>query len=159
DVVAFLWVENVARQHDAVAEETRGQRAALLLLETGVGAAPRVSSQRLLDGDFLLREPALWMFAVQRAPIHGGVDTEDWAQWRHRPVGAKGEDRAGVEQRAISIRRGAALRSNAALGPATVIDDVVRLHRRDHAQLLEARNVRRPQVLGVLDAEAAVARP
>ena len=36
---------------------------------------------------------------------------------------------------------------------------MIRLHRRDHAKLLEAADSPRPQMLGVLDAEAAIARP
>ena len=77
---------------------------------------------------------------------------------RDRPVGAERELRPGVEQRAVGVRTRAPLRADAPLGPAAVVDDVVRLHRRDHAQFLEPRVVLRPQVLDVFDAEAPVAR-
>src|SRR5438034_7274530 len=42
---------------------------------------------------------------------------------------------------------------------SAVVDRVVGLHRRNHAQAAEAGDVLRPQVLRVLDPEAPVARP
>ena len=63
------------------------------------------------------------------------------------------------EQRAIRVRAAQDLLAHAVLRPAAVVDDVIGLHRRDHAQLGEAAVVLRAQVLGVLDAEAPVARP
>ena len=50
------------------------------------------------------------------------------------------------------------LRADVLLGPPAVVDGVVRLHARDHAQRRKARDVGGCQVLRVLDAEATVAR-
>src|SRR5262249_29958466 len=74
DAVALLRVKDVAREHDAIAEVTRSERAALFLLKAGVGAAPGVGSQRLFHRDLLLREPALGVFAVKRAAVDRGID-------------------------------------------------------------------------------------
>ena len=98
------------------------------------------------------------MLAVERAAVHGRVDADERVERRHRPVRAERQRRAGVQQRAVGIGTRAPLRADAALRPAAVVDDVVRLHRRDHAEFLEPLVIVRPQVLGVLDAEAAVAR-
>ena len=45
-----------------------------------------------------------------------------------------------------------------ALGPSPVVDGVIRLHAGNHAQRGEARNVRRREVLRMLDAKSPVTR-
>ena len=65
----------------------------------------------------------------------------------------------GVEERAERVRGLDAHWADTALDPAAVIDRVVRLHRGDDADLPEAHDILRAQMLAVLVAEAAVAGP
>jgi hypothetical protein len=75
---------------------------------------------------------------------------------RDIPVGSEDQPGLRIQERAVRIARPAALPADPFLRPASVVDDVVWLHRGDDTQLPEARDVRRPDVLRVLDAEAAV---
>ena len=97
------------------------------------------------------------VLAVERAAGDGGVDAEDGVERRDSPVGAEGEARVGVEERAEGVGGLDPYRPDAALDPAAVIDGVVRLHRGDDPDPAEARDVLEAQVLTVLVAEAAVA--
>src|SRR6185503_2718367 len=49
-------------------------------------------------------------------------------------------------------------RAQSPLGPAAIVDCVIRLHRSDHAELAKARNICGNQMLRVLDSESTVAR-
>src|SRR6266705_984341 len=81
-----------------------------------------------------------------------------WSERRDGPIRPEGQLRPGVEQRAERVGRLDAYGTDPFLHPPAVVDRVVRLHRRDHAQPSEERHVLRPQVLRMLDPEPAVAR-
>ena len=66
--------------------------------------------------------------------------------------------RLGIEQRTNRPGAVQAFRTQRLDGPATVVDGVIRLHRRDDIQLGEARHIARQQMLSMLDAKAAIAR-
>ena len=105
-----------------------------LLLEAGVGRAPGVGADGFLDGDLLLRHPAAGVLAVERAARDGGVDAQQRLQRRDVPVRAEGQHGAGVEQGAEGVGALGALRADALLRPAAVVDGVVGLHGGDDAQ-------------------------
>src|SRR3989454_4691703 len=91
-------------------------------------------------------------------PISRGVDAEDRVQRRDGPIRPERELRARVEQRAEGVGGLDALRADALLQPAPVVDRVVGLHRRNHSELPEQGDVLRPEVLRVLHAEPAITR-
>src|SRR3546814_1302534 len=94
------------------------------------------------------------MGAVEGATRDRGVDPHQRFHRRHEPVRAEGQHRAGVKQRAKRIGTFRPSGADALLGPAAVIDGVVGLHRGDDVLVVEARDVRGAQVLGVLDARS-----
>ena len=77
----------------------------------------------------------------------------------HGPIGPERERRTGVQEGSEGVRRLDALGPDALLRPPPVVGRVVGLHRGDDADLGEAGDGRRAQVLGVLDAEPPVPRP
>src|SRR6185295_12480929 len=83
-------------------------------------------------------------------------DAGDRRQRRDVPVGAERETCSGVEKRAERIGRAAPFGADSLLGPAAVVDRVIRLHRGDDAELREPTDVRGTEMLRVLDAEATV---
>src|SRR5213592_1010760 len=99
------------------------------------------------------------MFAVEGAPRDRRVHPRDGIERCDGPVRAEREPGPRVEQRAKGVGRLDADGADALLHPATVINGMVRLHRRDHAELAEQRNILGAEVLRVLDAEAAIAWP
>src|SRR3546814_1139195 len=98
------------------------------------------------------------MGAVEGATRDRGVDAHQRFHRCHEPVRAEGQHRAGVEQRAERIGTFRPSGADPLLGPAAVVDGVVGLHRGDDVLAVEARDVLGTQVLGVLDAQAPVAR-
>jgi hypothetical protein len=64
----------------------------------------------------------------------------------------------GIEERPESVRRLAARPADTLFRPAAVVDRVIRLHRRDHAHASKPRDIRRPDVLRVLDSESPIPR-
>src|SRR5688500_2262524 len=150
--------ENIAREDDEVGELARCNRAFHLVSEFGVSRTNRVGAHRFVDGNFLLGNPALWMFAVEGATCDGGEDALHGIERGDGPVGAEGEPGAGVEQRAEGIRALAALLANALFGPATIIRGMIRLHRGDNACTTKTWDVLRAQVLRMFDAEPMIAR-
>src|SRR5262245_56629604 len=99
------------------------------------------------------------MFAVQSSPIDRSIDPKQGTARRHRPIGAKGQSGLRVEQGTEGIGAGAAFSANPSLRPTAVINNVIRLHRSNHSQIVAATVVHGTQVLGMLDPETAVARP
>ena len=65
--------------------------------------------------------------------------------------------RTGIDQRTKRVSALEPFRTDPLLSPATIVDRMVRLHACDHAQLREPRNVRRGNVLCVLDTEPSIA--
>src|SRR3989442_15521490 len=151
--------EQVTIDHDQVGVITRGERPPFPLVEGRVGVPLRVGPKRLPDRDLLLGHPAVRVLAVEGAAGPPGTNAQDGSERRDGPVRPEAELRSGVEQRAERVGGLDADRSNAPLDPAAVVDRVVGLHRRNHAQAAEAGDVLRPQVLRGLDPEAPVARP
>ena len=131
------------------------ERALGFLLEGGKRRVARVGPQGFVAGHRLLGKERL---AAGHPPRDAGIEAGERIDPLDGHVGAVDDDRAAVEQRPPGV--------GAALGPplAEAGDDerpvgrgVVGLHRGDHAELLEPRNVGRVEVLGVLDPPAQIA--
>ena len=151
--------QRVGGERDEVGELAGRERPLVGLGELGVGAPRRVGDERLGDRDLLLRNPAVGVLAVERPARHRRRDAGQRVERRDRPVGAEGETGAGVGERAEGIAAPDPLGTQPVAGPAPVVGEVDRLHRGDDAEPAEAGDLLAAQVLGVLDAEAAVARP
>jgi hypothetical protein len=149
----------VAVQDDEIREETGRERALRVLLEGGVCGVACVGAQRLFHRDLLRRHPAAGIVPVQRAPCRCGVDPLEGCRRGDVPVAAEGDAGAAVEQAAERVGRAAAFLADDPVGPASVVDGVVRLHAGDDAGPGEPRDVGGREVLRVLDPEAAVAGP
>src|SRR5438045_6647894 len=98
------------------------------------------------------------MFAIQRPAGHRRSDALQRIERGHRPVRAKRESGAGVEQRAEGVSALDTFFPDALLRPTAIISGVIRLHRCNNPGTPEADHVLRAQMLRMLDAEAAVAR-
>src|SRR5690606_7223551 len=120
--------EDVSRKHSEVGELSTLERAEILLDERGEGRAVRISSQSLLNSDALFREPAIRVLAIERSSNDGGIDPGERIEWRDGPIGAEGERGLRVEKRSEGIGGRAPLCSDAAFGPAAIVDRMVRLH-------------------------------
>src|SRR5262249_23701969 len=46
----------------------------------------RVGPDRIIQRNFLLRHPPLWMLAIESLPGDRCFDSFEWIEWRHRPV-------------------------------------------------------------------------
>ncbi len=87
-----------------------------------------VGAHGFFDGDFLFGNPAARVAIVERAARYSGVYPQEWVERRDRPIGAEGERRASVDERAESVSRFRAFGADAFSGPAAIVDDVIRLH-------------------------------
>src|SRR5262249_14016576 len=67
------------------------------------------------------------------------------------------EYRSGVKQRSEGISRPRSFVTDAFLGPAAIVDCVIRLHRSNHFVARETRDVLGAQMLRVLNTKAAIA--
>ena len=150
--------EDVRAEHDQIGQLARRERALVLLLEFGERRAERVGLDRFGERDLLLRHPSARMLAVEGLAGDGGEEAEQRVQRRDAPVGAERQPHAAVEQGAKGVRRLCALGPDAPLRPLTVVDGVIRLHRSNDREPLEALEVFGRDVLQVLDAPAPLAR-
>ena len=107
----------------------------------------------------MLGHPSVRVFSVQGLAGDGGIDAFEGGRWGYRPIGTEGEVGPGIEQVAEGVRRFDALRADAFFCPAAVVNRVVGLHGGDDAEFCEALDGTAGQVLGMFDAETAVAGP
>ena len=147
----------VAVEHDEVGEFAGAERAFGVLGKLGVGRADGVGADGLVQRDFLIGKPAVGMLAVQSLARDRRLEAEHRIERGDGPVRAKGQHRPGVEQRAEGIGAPGAFGADAFFAPAPVIGGVVGLHRGNDLLAAEAGDVGGAQMLGVFDAEAAVA--
>ena len=126
------------------------------VLKFGVGGAHGVGLDRLCHRELLFGKPAVGILAIERRARHGRVEPEHRIQRRDIPIGAERQAHAVIEKRAKRVGAAGAVMSDAALGPASVVDRVIGLHGGDHVQLREAVEIFGRHVLRVLDAEAAI---
>ena len=147
---------DVAREHDHIGERAGAQHALAVLLELGIGALARVARQRLLEGLPLIGLVGVPALACQRC-LDGGKRIDR----RHRPVGGKHQAGAGVAQRPPGIGPwpppAADPRHRRLARQAHGARRMPRLHRGDHAERPEPRDVRWVDDLDMLDAMPAVA--
>src|SRR5690606_35909970 len=87
------------------------QRAALAILERGVGFAPTQHAQRLIAADGVLGVPIGTGEALQIVAVHGGVELDQRLAALDRRIGAGGDDSAGIEQRLPGVGAGEAARA------------------------------------------------
>src|SRR2546423_508388 len=145
--------------YDQVGEPSRRERSFLVFVERGVRGAGSVGAERILDADFLFRHPTSRMLVIECPAGHRGVNALQRRCRRDRPIAAKSQSRAGLLERAERVGSLRALGSDDFLRPASVVDGVVRLHAWYDAEFAEAGDVRRGDVLRVLDAEATIPWP
>src|SRR5262249_8312881 len=103
------------------------------------------------------RYPALRILVIKSDPGDRGIDAQDRRQRRYAPVRSKSQHRAGLQQGLKRISGLDSNRSDALLGPTTVVDRVIGLNRCYGPQPSETRNIRLLQVLRVLNAKAPIA--
>src|SRR2546430_2479881 len=114
---------------------------------------------RFRHRDALLGHPALGVLPVKGSASGGGIDTHQWIDRRDGPVRAEGQHRTLVQQRPPGITPLDALGPQSSLGPTTVIDCMIGLHRGNNAKRRETCRVLGPQMLDVLDTKTMIAGP
>src|SRR5438105_8218410 len=135
------YFRQISIDDDDVRELPRSERSFLLFLEGGVSGAGSVGSQRILDAYLLRGNPAVGVFVVESPPRDRRVNPLERSRRRHRPVATKRETGVRVLERTKCVRRLRSLRTDDFLGPAPVVDRVIRLHARYDAEPPEAGDV------------------
>src|SRR5215470_16536924 len=100
---------------------------------------------RFRNADPLLRYPALRILPIEGTACGRGVDPHQGIQRRYGPIRSEREYRTVIEKQPPGITRLNSLRSELLLGPATVIDRMIRLHGGNDAERGEPHSIRRPQ--------------
>ena len=131
-------------------------RAALLLLERGIGRVPRQDRERLLARQALVEPPVGAREALERAARDGRIELDARVARLDRRIRAAGDHRARIEELAPGVGAADALGPEPRRREQHVADGVRGLHRGDDAELREARDVGVRDDLGVLDAEARI---
>ena len=148
---------DVARQDHDIGHRAGLEHALAVLGELGEGAVDGEA------GDGIDQALPLVRSAVERGSArHGRLDAEQRVERRDRPVARKHQPRAGVADRLPGIAGHHALAADHGedrLDRIGAARRVRRLHRRQHAEFGEARQVGRRQHFDVLDPVAAVAAP
>src|SRR5690606_15660552 len=106
-------LEQVARKHHQIGVFAGSDRAEAIGLAGEMGRAYRVALDSLGHGQSLLRIPAAGRLARLVLSRHGGVDAQHRIEWRDGRVGAEGQRRTPVEERAEGVGISAALAPNA----------------------------------------------
>ena len=93
-----------------------------MVLELGIRRSHRVGLERLLNAQFLLREPAVRIFAVQRGAGGCRVQRQHRIERRDSPVGAESEPYTVIEQGLKGVGPAGAVMPDTRLGPAPIVD-------------------------------------
>src|SRR3954468_15388468 len=149
--------EDILGKNNEVGEFATGNRAFFLFGEFGVSRPNRVRADRFFDRDLLFGNPAAGILAIEGLARHCRCDALHGVERRDRPIRPERKDHARIEQGAKRIGAAETFAADAFLSPTPVIGGVIWLHRSDYPNASETWNIAKAQVLGVLDAEAAVA--
>src|SRR2546423_734821 len=122
------YFRQISIDDDDVRELAGSERALFHFVESGVSRADSVGSQSLVEADLLLGDPTARMLLVEGSPRHRGVDSLESSRRRYRPVAAEREKGVSVLERAECVGGLHSLLANDLLGPAAVIDRMIRLH-------------------------------
>ncbi len=155
-IVASGIFHPVRRVHAEVRELAGLDRAALVLLERGVGAARRQDRERFLAREALVEPPVRSREALERPARDRGIELDARVAGLDRRVRAARDPSARGQDLAPGVGAADALRPETRRREQHVADRVRGLHRRDHAELREARDVGVREDLCMLDAEARV---
>ena len=130
----------------------------ILFLEAGEGRPDRHRLERFLARHRLLGKPAARRPVVVVLARDGGVERVERIHALDREVAAVRDDDAGVEQRPPGVRAERARVAEPRRRPVHVARLMHGLHRRNDAELREARDVGVVEDLHVLDAKAMIDR-
>src|SRR3954470_12440780 len=147
DLAAVEIVVRIRRQNDEVCEKTRQQLAAAPFVVRQPRWSHACGLERLLERHRFLRPP-----------LEAAADACQRIELFDRRIGAVGDNRAALPERAKAIGAIGAVAPET-LDQRTVRRRVDELHRRDDAELREARDVLRRQALRVFDPMAQAERP
>ncbi len=145
-------LEQVLVDDDEVGQLAGFERAEAVFAVPGVGGVEREAAERLFQRHRLVRVPAGHWLALRILARDGGVQAEERVRCFDREVRAAGDTRTLVQEGAPRISALDALGADAGFGHVFIRRRVGRLHRRDDADRLEARDVARLHDLRVLDA-------
>ena len=106
----------------------------------------------------MLGDPAFGVLSIECLAGDGRRDAFERIQRRHSPIRAESQHGSGIKQGAEGIGAFRALGADPLFTPTPVIGSVIGLHGSDHFLPAETGNVAGAQMLGVFDAETAIAR-
>ena len=121
-------MKDVFRENCKVGELARSDGSFDVVLALGIGRTNGVGVDSLRDRYLLFGNPTVGVLAVECAARGGRIDAGKRIDGGDKPVRAEGQRDSGIEERAEGIGGGSALVTDALLGPAAVIDGVIRLH-------------------------------